>query len=227
MSQTILFNTSTGGQQEGDLPYFVPDDKFAIYSPRVSGIRTFSEDGSTFFYPTLTDQKIISNTWFFSYDEKNAVFLDNWSTSFYVDFDIGATLLSENPRTLRRINHDSLGEIDLGYPDLNADGLWLFLRRRVNEISYFTTNIGWCWFSREYINSLRNSDFFWFADPQYMDSSTLSRLGGSSNFSRGQCVSFFSESAGRWSSLIANKQGDIFLSVITDTSKTEYYKIID
>ena len=53
MSQTILFNTSTGGQQEGDLPSFVPDDKFAIYSPRVSGIRTFWKMGIVCFFTQL------------------------------------------------------------------------------------------------------------------------------------------------------------------------------
>ena len=105
--------------------------------------------------------------------------------------------------------------------------MWLFLKKRVSEVSYFSVNIGWCWFSREYINSLGDSDFFWFADSQYMDSATLTRIGGVNNFSNGQCVSCFSESAGRWCSMIANNQGDIFLSVITDEIKSEYFKIVE
>lgn len=219
---TILYNTTTGGENEGDFPAFVPDPDFSIYSPKVSGIRR----GNQYYYPTMTDEKIITNTWFFSYDEYNDVFLDNWSNSFFVDFEIGSTLLSENPRNKRMINHDNLGLIELGYPDFGADGIWMFLEARVSEIQEFSQNIGWVWFNRKYIVSVSTSDFFWFADKQYMSTQTINRIGGDNNFTNGQCSCFYSEVFGQWCPVIVNADQDVFLSVISDDDKANYFQVI-
>lgn len=219
---TILYNTTTGGQNEGDFPVFIPDPDFSIYSPKVSGIRR----GDQYYYPTMTDEKIITNTWFFSYDEYNDVFLDNWSNSFFVDFEIGSTLLSENPRNKRVINHDNLGLIELGYPDFRADGIWMFLKARVSEIQEFSQNIGWVWFNRKYIVSVSASDFFWFADKEYMSTQTINRIGGENNFTNGQCSCFYSEVFGQWCPVIVNADQDVFLSVISDDDKANYFQVI-
>jgi len=112
MSNQILFPTSTGGPSEGDYPSFVVDPDFAIYSPKVSGIkRKYSKELTSeeidqgyivqdninveivglhsegylyeyeiYFYPAMYDDGLIDNTWFFSWDQNNSRFLDNWSS---------------------------------------------------------------------------------------------------------------------------------------------------
>lgn len=124
------------------------------------------------------------------------------------------------------INHDNLGLIELGYPDFRADGIWMFLEARVSEIQEFSQNIGWVWFNRKYIVSVSTSDFFWFADKQYMSTQTINRMGGENNFTNGQCSCFYSEVFGQWCPVIVNADRDVFLSVISDDDKANYFQVI-
>lgn len=265
MANIILYETSTGGEREGDYPEFVVDPDFAIYSPRVSGkkkeyskeltsqeinqgyivqstprgdvnveiIGNYSE-GNTYqyeiyFYPRMYDDGLISETWFFSYDQNNDVDLDNWTKNIRVkyvndiaSFSIGATLLNENAS--RKLVHENFGEIDLGYPDFLSDGIWMYVQNKVLEIPELSTNVGWCWFNREYASSFGDGNFFWFADSASIEASSLTRIG---TYTNGQCVLFYSQSAASMCAAIVNTSGELFISVLSDQYKTKYYKLVN
>lgn len=266
MANKVLYNTVSGGESEGDYPAFIVDPDFAIYSPKVSGIKkNFSiqlnsqqvSDGyflhngqvrvdldstantdiayeySLYFYPTMYDDGTIEDTWFFSWDQNNSRFLDNWSRQISVkyslqpngetlpSFNIGSTLLSSN--RIREINHDNFGEIELGYPDFGADGIWMYIKNKITQITELSNAVGWCWFNREYASSFTNSSFFWFADSAHMSQASLNNIG---SFTNSQCVLFFSQNISSMCSAIVNTSGELFISVISDEQKTNYYKLV-
>lgn len=204
MADIILYETSTGGEKEGDYPSFVVDPDFAIYSPKVSGIKrkyskeltseevgqgyivqsttrgdvnveiigSYSEGNvyqyEIYFYPRMLDNGLIQNTWFFSYDQNNNKFLDNWSNEIRVK-QVNPNQSQEDISAADNTRQSVLDTIELGFGWFESS--WFFLPNagetgEFGSGSYFDAESGWIFhsfFGWLYISLLNdNLQNFWF-----------------------------------------------------------------
>ena len=204
MADIILYETSTGGEKEGDYPSFVVDPDFAIYSPKVSGIKrkyskeltseevsqgyivqsttrgdvdveiigSYSEGNvyqyEIYFYPRMLDNGLIQNTWFFSYDQNNDVFLDNWSNEIRVK-QVNPNQSQEDISAADNTRQSVLDTIELGSGWFESS--WFFLPNAGESVgfgsgTYYDGGNGWIlhlFFGWLYISLLNdNLQNFWF-----------------------------------------------------------------
>lgn len=155
-------------------------------------------------------------------EAQNLGVIDFEPVDMEASFSIGGTLLNENAN--RQIVHDNFGDLQLGYPDFLSDGIWMYVQNKVLEIPELSTNVGWCWFNREYASSFGDGNFFWFADSASIEAASLTRIG---TYTNGQCVLFYSQSAASMCAAIVNTSEELFISVLSDEYKTKYYKLVN